>query len=85
MIRLVVLLCIAASLAACSAHTAAPVDAKAGSAPAAAATNALAGTPMAAYGAALNRAKNVQNIVDQHAKKQAKAIDAATGGNGPIP
>ena len=49
--------------------------------PASAVTNALAGTPMAAYGTALNRAKNVQNIVNQHAKKQAKAIDDASGGN----
>lgn len=81
MIRLAVLLCVAALLAACSAHTAAPVDAKADTAPAAAATNALAGTPMAAYGTALNRAKNVQDIVDRHAKKQAKAIDQATRGN----
>lgn len=81
MVRFAALLCIAALLAACSAHTAAPVDAKAESAPAAAATNALAGTPMAAYGTALNRAKNVQNIVNQHAKKQSKAIDDAASGN----
>ena len=81
MIRLVALLCIVASLAGCSAHTSDPVGAQAKAVPASAATNVLAGTPMAAYGQALDRAKSVQNIVNQHAKKQAKAIDEATGGN----
>lgn len=70
-------------LAGCSAHTSAPatIDAGASTAPASATTNALAGTPMAEYGHALNKAKNVQNIVDDRARKQAKAIDAATGGH----
>ena len=80
MLRIAVLLCVAALLAACSRPPAAPVDAGAAAVPGAAATNALAGTPMAAYGTALNRAKNVQKIVNQHAGKQAKTIDAATGG-----
>ncbi|MGH8232676.1 MAG: hypothetical protein ACREPU_00555 [Rhodanobacteraceae bacterium] len=81
MIRVFALLCVAAMLAACSSHPA-PADAAASSAtPAAATTNALAGTPMATYGHDLNRAKNVQNIVNDQAKKQAKAIEAATGGS----
>ncbi|MGH8184385.1 MAG: hypothetical protein ACREPH_12075 [Rhodanobacteraceae bacterium] len=50
--------------------------------PASASTNVLAGTPMAAYGHDLNKAKNVQNIVNQQARKQAQAIDAATGSSG---
>jgi len=37
---------------------------------------------MAAYGHALNKAKNVQNVVNEQAKKQAAAIDAATGSSG---
>jgi len=81
MIRVIALPCIVVLLAGCSAQTSAPVDAQAKAVPASAVTNALAGTPMAAYGTALNRAKNVQNIVNQHAKKQAKAIDDASGGN----
>ena len=80
MTRLVPLLCIAAWLAGCSAHTSASARIQTKAVPASATTNALAGTPMAAYGQALDRAKNVQNIVNQHAKKQAKAIDEATGG-----
>jgi hypothetical protein len=36
---------------------------------------------MAEYGRALDRARNVQNIVNDRARKQAKAIDAATGGH----
>ena len=80
MIRIVPLLCIFAWLAGCSTHTSAPAGAQAKAVPASAATNALGGTPMAAYGQALDRAKNVQNIVNQHAKKQAKAIDDVTGG-----
>jgi hypothetical protein len=81
MVRPVALLCMIALLAACSPHAPAPSDATANAAPAPAATNALAGTPMAAYGHALNRAKNVQNVVNDQAKKQAKAIEKATGGN----
>jgi hypothetical protein len=80
MVRLAALPCIVVLLAGCSAQTSASVNAQAKAAPASAATNALADTPMAAYGQALDRAKNVQNIVNQHAKKQAKAIDDATGG-----
>lgn len=81
MIRPVALLCMVGLLAACSPHAPAASDATANAAPASAATNALAGTPMADYGHALNKAKNVQNIVNDHARKQAKAIDAATGGH----
>ncbi|HKZ10618.1 MAG TPA: hypothetical protein VJL61_07920 [Rhodanobacteraceae bacterium] len=68
----------AVPLAACGSHPA-PDAAASAAAPASAATNVLAGTPMAAYGRDLNKAKNVQNIVDEQAKKQAAAIDAATG------
>jgi hypothetical protein len=68
-------------LAACSPHPPATSDATANAVPASAATNALAGTPMEAYGHALNRAKNVQNVVNDQARKQAKAIEKATGGN----
>lgn len=67
---------LASLLAACSSQ--AP-DSTASSAPAPATTNALAGTPMAAYGTALNKAKNVQNIVNAQARQQAAAISAATG------
>lgn len=81
MIRLTGLLCMVGLLAACSPHPPATSDTTANAAPASAATNALAGTPMAEYGHALNRAKNVQNIANERAKKQAKAIDAATGGH----
>lgn len=70
-----------ALLAACAPHPA-PDTASTSATPASAATNALAGTPMAAYGHALNKAKNVQNIVDEQAKKQAAQIDAATGSSG---
>lgn len=79
MLRLVILSCILALLAACSRQAAAPLGANAGAAPASAASNVLAGTPMAAYGQALQRAKNVQDIVNRQARKQAKAIEAATG------
>ena len=78
MLRALAILVLVVSLAACGSPTA--TDAAA-SAPAPAATNALAGTPMAAYGHDLNKAKNVQNIVNDQARKQAKAIDAATGGH----
>jgi hypothetical protein len=80
MIRPFALLCTVGLLAACSPHSPASSDTTANAAPASAATNVLAGTPMAEYGHALNRAKNVQNIVNERTKKQAKAIDAATGG-----
>lgn len=78
MVRLLVILALAVPLAACGSHPA--PDATAGSAaPAPAATNALAGTPLATYGHDLDKAKNVQDIVDGQAKKQAAAIEAATG------
>jgi hypothetical protein len=82
MIRPLALSLIVALLAGCSPHAPATsdADANASAAPASAATNALAGTPMAEYGRALDRAKNVQHVVNDRAKKQAKAIDAATGG-----
>lgn len=79
MVRIVIALLIAGTLGACSSQPDATATAKA-PAPASATTNALAGTPMATYGHALNKAKNVQNVVDSQAKKQAKAIDEATGG-----
>lgn len=75
--RLIALLLVAGLLAACSSHPAPTGTSSA--APATATTNALAGTPMAAYGHDLNKARNVQNIVNDQAKKQAAAIDAATG------
>lgn len=75
MLRIVILASIAAALAACSAH---PAD-DAAARPASATTNALAGTPLATYGHDLNRAKNVQNIVNQQAQKQAAAIEAQSG------
>lgn len=79
MSRLLWLLPCVALLAACSSHTAPVATTAATSTPASATTNALAGTPMAAYGTDLNRAKNVQNIVNAQAKKQAAEINAATG------
>lgn len=78
MLRLLATSLLAGTLAACSAHPSADTAAET-PAPASATTNALAGTPMAAYGHDLNKARNVQNIVNQQAKKQADAIDAATG------
>ena len=81
MSRSLVILILAVSLAGCGSHTAPDVTASSAT-PAAAATNVLAGTPMAAYGHDLNKAKNVQNIVDGQARKQAAAIDAATGSSG---
>ncbi|HET9818962.1 MAG TPA: hypothetical protein VFP92_07365 [Rhodanobacteraceae bacterium] len=83
MIRVLALLCLAGMLAACSSHPAPAEMVAVPAAPASATTNALAGTPMATYGHALNRAKNVQNVVDQAAARQAKAIDAATGSSSP--
>jgi hypothetical protein len=78
MIRALATIFLAAMLAACTSHPGA-ASAPSAPAPAPATTNALAGTPMATYGHALNKAKNVQNIVDEQAKKQAAQIDAATG------
>lgn len=78
MSKLLATLLLTALLAACSSSTA-PAEATGSAAPAPAATNALAGTPLAAYGHDLNKAKNVQNIVDQSAAQQAAQIDAATG------
>lgn len=75
--RVLALAAATALLAACSSH--APADATATSAaPAPATTNVLAGTPMAAYGHDLNKAKHVQDVVNEQAKKQAAAIDAQT-------
>ncbi|MBU6415981.1 MAG: hypothetical protein KJS83_02285 [Xanthomonadaceae bacterium] len=83
MIRTLATISLVAMLAACASHPAPDAAAAATSAtPAAAATNALAGTPMAAYGHDLNKAKDVQNIVNEQAKKQAAQIDAATGSSG---
>ncbi len=76
MTRPLLVLLAAALLVACSPHPAG--EATAG-APAGAATNALAGTPLATYGHDLNRAKNVQAIVNQQAKRQAAAVEAQSG------
>ena len=76
MLRLVIALALASLLAACSSHPA-PATAAASVAPAPATTNALAGTPMAVYGHDLNKAKNVQNVVNQAAAQQAAEIDPA--------
>ena len=81
MIRPLAILVLIVPLAACGSHPT-PDAAATAAAPAPAATNALAGTPLAVYGHDLNKAKNVQNIVDQQAKKQSAAIDAATGSSG---
>lgn len=79
MIRVFLLSCVvAALLSACSHQQASATSTASSAAPASAATNALAGTPMADYGHDLNKAKNVQNIVDQASAKQAAQIDAAT-------
>jgi len=82
MIRALVTIFLAAMLAACASHPT-PDTAATSATPASAATNVLAGTPMAAYGHDLNKAKNVQNIVNEQAKKQAASIDAATGSSSP--
>lgn len=74
---IIAVLLLSGTLAACSSST--PPVASSSAAPAPATTNALAGTPMATYGHDLNKAKNVQNVVDQQARQQAKAIEAATG------
>ena len=81
MIRTLAMISLSAMLAACASHPA-PDTAATPATPASASTNALAGTPMAAYGHDLNKAKNVQNIVNDQAKKQAAQIDAATGSSG---
>jgi PBP1b-binding outer membrane lipoprotein LpoB len=78
--RPIALLLMPALLAACSSHPA--PTAASSAAPASATTNALAGTPMADYGHDLNKAKNVQNVIDQAAQKQDAAIEAATGSSG---
>ena len=78
MIRTLIALSLATLLAACSSNTP-PTAAATSATPAPATTNALAGTPMAVYGHDLNKAKNVQNVVDQSAAQQAKQIEAATG------
>lgn len=75
--RLLAGLLVMALLGACSSHPQATEEGA--SAPAHATTNALAGTPMAVYGHDLNKARNVQDIVDRQARKQAAAINAATG------
>ncbi|HET7930528.1 MAG TPA: hypothetical protein VFL63_03955 [Rhodanobacteraceae bacterium] len=75
--RLLAALLATALLAACSSHT--DVTASSSAAPAPATTNALAGTPMATYGHDLNKAKNVQNVINAQAQKQAAQIEAATG------
>jgi PBP1b-binding outer membrane lipoprotein LpoB len=75
--RLIAALLVTALLAACSSHT--EVTTASSATPAPATTNTLAGTPMAAYGTDLNKAKNVQNVIDQSARKQDAAIEAATG------
>ena len=81
MSRTLVILLLTGMLAACGSHTAPDVAASSAT-PAPAMTNVLAGTPMAVYGHDLNRAKNVQNIVNDQAKRQAAQIDAATGSSG---
>lgn len=78
MLRPFAILALAVPLVACGSH-ATPDAAASAAAPAPAATNALAGTPLAGYGHDLNKAKNVQNIVNEQARKQAATIDAATG------
>ena len=80
MIRVLATISLTALLAACAPHPA-PDAAATSAMPASAATNVLAGTPMAAYGHDLNKAKDVQNIVDGQAKQQAAQIEAATGGS----
>ncbi|TAN08494.1 MAG: hypothetical protein EPN38_03190 [Rhodanobacteraceae bacterium] len=78
MAKLLPLLLLTALLAACSSSTG-PAGATGSAAPAPAATNVLAGTPMAAYGHDLNKARNVQNVINQSAARQAARINAATG------
>ena len=79
MLRALAILVLIAPLAACGSRSAPDAATASSAAPAPAVTNALAGTPLAGYGHDLNKAKNVQNVVDEQAKKQAAAIGAATG------
>lgn len=67
-------------LAACLTGCSAPhPDQATTDSPGSAATNALAGTPLATYGHDLERAKNVQAIVDRQARQQAAQIEAQSG------
>lgn len=75
------LLVLTGVLAACADRRFVPARMVSLGVPAAAATNTLAGTPMAVYGRALNRAKSVQNIVNSQADKQAKDISTEQSGN----
>lgn len=75
--RILAVLLATVALAACSSHV--PAGTAASAAPASASTNALAGTPLAVYGHDLNKARHVQNVVNAEAKRQAQAINAATG------
>lgn len=77
MLRLTAVLLGSVLLAACGAQPDATATTSATPAPAI--TNGFAGTPLAPYGHDLNRAKHVQNIVNERAKKEAKALDGATG------
>jgi hypothetical protein len=79
MLRALATLVLIAPLAACGSHSAPNATTASSAAPAPAVTNALAGTPLAGYGRDLNKAKNVQNIVDERARKRAAALEAATG------
>lgn len=79
MLRLLAVVSVCAMLAACSPQAPSATTATNSATPAPSATNVLAGTPLAAYGHDLNRAKNVQNVIDDAAKRQAAAVDAATG------
>jgi hypothetical protein len=81
MLRIVAIALTTATLAACASHPS-PDAAATSATPASAVTNVLAGTPMAAYGHDLNKAKRVQDVVNEQAKKQAAQIDAATGSSG---
>lgn len=74
--KLIAALSVCTVLAACSSSPA-PTAATSAT-PAPATTNALAGTPMATYGHDLNKAKNVQNVIDAQAGRQAAVIDPAS-------
>lgn len=82
MTRLIALLLVSGTLAACSPHAPSPTAAAGPAAPAPATTNAFAGTPLSGYGHDLNKARNVQNVVNDQARKQAAQIDAAAGSSG---
>jgi len=81
MLRIVAIVLVCGMLVACSPHAPSPTAASSAT-PAPSATNIFAGTPLSAYGHDLNRAKNVQNIVNQRANKVNAALDAATGSSG---